>query len=91
MNKLMAHKKGARAELLACAWLLGQNYTTFRNVGSTGAADLVAWRPGEAPILIDVKYLGKREGPIKSKYDDVRILYVTESKITFEFEELSNI
>src|SRR5215831_6430735 len=49
--------KGSLAELIACAWLLKTGYEVFRNVSQHGVADVVAWRRGEAPILIDVRKL----------------------------------
>jgi Holliday junction resolvase-like predicted endonuclease len=47
--------KGALAELQACAWLLRHGYEVFRNISQCGVADLIAWKPGEPPILIDVR------------------------------------
>lgn len=47
--------KGAISELEACAWLLSQGYEVFRNVCPTGKADIVIWKKGEFPKLIDVK------------------------------------
>ena len=52
-----AKHKGALAELQACAWLLKQGYEVFRNISQCGVADLIAWKPGEPPIPIDVKRL----------------------------------
>ena len=46
---------GALAEIMACEWLVRQGYELFRNMSSHGVADLIAWRLGETPILIDVK------------------------------------
>lgn len=47
--------KGGINELKACAYLLGLGYEVFRNVCATGKGDLVAWKHGEAPLIIDVK------------------------------------
>src|SRR5215469_8635574 len=52
--------KGAVAELIASAWLLQHGYEVFRNVSQCGVADMVIWRPGEAPILIEVRKLSIR-------------------------------
>ena len=46
--------KGARSELLACAWLLAQGYEVFRNVSSCGLVDIIALKDGRA-TLFDVK------------------------------------
>lgn len=51
----MRADKGAQGELIAAAWLIGLGYQVFRNVSACGPADLVAWWPGEMPLLIDVK------------------------------------
>lgn len=49
--------KGAVGELLASTWLLKQGYEVFRNVSPHGIADMVAWRPGEPPIMVEVRKL----------------------------------
>jgi len=79
-----AKHKGALAELQACAWLLKQGYEVFRNISQHGAADLIAWRPGELPILIDVRtffYRLTADGkscsivaPPNARHADVRFL-----------------
>lgn len=48
---------GALSELAATKWLLLKGYEIFRNISQHGLADIVAWMPGQAPILIDVKTL----------------------------------
>jgi hypothetical protein len=58
---------GALSELAACAWLLRRGYEVFRNVSPNGPADLVAWRPGYDPILVDVKTLGGADPNIKNR------------------------
>jgi hypothetical protein len=50
--------KGAKYELLACAWLLQHGYEVFRNVCPTGKGDLIIWKKGTSPIVIDVKSAG---------------------------------
>jgi hypothetical protein len=50
------NKKGAWAELIACAWLIQNGWEVFRNVTPTGARDLVARRHGKY-IGIDVKLI----------------------------------
>lgn len=49
--------KGSLAELIACAWLLKQGYEVFRNVSAHGIADMIAWRIGASPVMIDVQML----------------------------------
>lgn len=51
---------GTLAEIMASAWLIQQGYEVFRNISWHGLADLVAWRVGEHPILIDVKTCSPR-------------------------------
>jgi hypothetical protein len=46
--------KAARAELLACAWLLQQGYEVFRNVSLSGFIDIIAYKNGET-LKLDVK------------------------------------
>ena len=55
-GKLHSSRKGDRAELLACVFLIDQGYEVFRNVTCTGPADLIALNieTGECK-LIDVK------------------------------------
>ncbi len=67
MQQLDQKHQGALGEHIACAWLLAQGYETFRNVSQHGIADLVAWKPGEKPILIDVKTTARLKGSA-SKY-----------------------
>lgn len=51
--------KGARAELLACGWLMAQGYEVFRNVSPAGPADMVVWKPGSGEFTaIQVKCSG---------------------------------
>jgi hypothetical protein len=47
--------KGGINELRACTYLLSLGYEVFRNVCASGKGDLVAWKHGEQPIIIDVK------------------------------------
>jgi hypothetical protein len=49
--------KGAVGELMASTWLLRQGYEVFRNVSPHGIADMVAWKPGEPPIMVEVRKL----------------------------------
>jgi hypothetical protein len=66
-SKTVNHK-GDQGELIASAWLLGLGYEVFRNVGSTGPADLVVWQPQSGEIhLIDVKH--SAEGTLYSRAD----------------------
>jgi hypothetical protein len=42
---------------MASTWLLRQGYEVFRNVSPHGIADMVAWKPGEPPIMVEVRKL----------------------------------
>lgn len=54
-NELGTTIKGAINELEVCAWLMKQGYEVFRNVAPTGKGDIIIWKSGEDPIVIDVK------------------------------------
>lgn len=45
---------GAKSELIACAWLLGQGYEVFRNVSSHGEVDVVAIK-SDRVLRLDIK------------------------------------
>lgn len=60
--------KGAINELEVCAWLMKQGYEVFRNVAPTGKGDIIIWKHGESPIIIDVKVGGK------SKHEQVKTI-----------------
>jgi len=62
-SELHTSLKGAKYELLACAWLLEQGYEVFRNVAPVGKGDLVIWKNGTTPILVDVKSGGRSKHP----------------------------
>lgn len=66
--------KGAINELEAATWLIQQGYEVFRNLCPVGKADIIAWKVGEPPIIIDVKAPGgcsKVKGVITmTKIDD---------------------
>lgn len=47
--------RGAASEMIACAYLIGQGFHVFRAVAPSCPVDLVAWRVGEQPILVEVK------------------------------------
>ena len=51
---LSTHKRGASAELLACAALVDAGFEVFRNVTPDGPIDIVVW-DGETFYPIDVK------------------------------------
>lgn len=57
-SDLQQKHRGALSELLAQAWLLQEGYDVFKNVAPHGLADLIGWKPGQAPELFDVKTLG---------------------------------
>jgi hypothetical protein len=54
MMKATQKHCGTQAELIACAYLLGEGYDVFRNVSPHGTADLVACK-GDTVLRIDVK------------------------------------
>tara|TARA_B100000427_G_scaffold326349_1_gene334810 strand:+ start:786 stop:1073 length:288 start_codon:yes stop_codon:yes gene_type:complete len=52
------NRKGDFAELYAVTWLWDQGYEAFKNYGSDGIVDMIAWNPTQNKIvLIDVKTL----------------------------------
>ena len=67
MIKKDTSRIGDVAEFYAVTWLWDNGYEVFLNPGSTGFADMVAWKNGEC-ILIDVKTLKNehKRGHIKS-------------------------
>jgi hypothetical protein len=69
-SELHTGLKGAKYELLACAWLLEQGYEVFRNVALVGKGDLVIWKKGMIPVLVDVKSGGisKVKGILTLRY-----------------------
>jgi len=71
-QELHSSIKGAKYELLACAWLLDQGYEVFRNVCPTGKGDLIIWKKGISPIVIDVKSGGisKVKGVLTLRYQN---------------------
>ena len=70
--------KGARYELLACAWLLEQGYEVFRNVSPTGKGDIIIWKKDSIPIVIDVKSAGtsKVKGVLTLRYQNGEFSWV---------------
>ena len=77
---------GALAEVIACEWLIRQGYDLFRNISSHGLVDLIAWKPGEPPVLIDVK--GTRtftRGTVAQRAAGVQMLYVDRATKTVSF------
>ncbi len=46
---------GAMGELYVSNYFLEQGYEVFRNVAASGPGDLVVWKLGETPLVIDVK------------------------------------
>lgn len=80
---------GALSEIMACEWLLRQGYEVFRNISQHGLADYVAWKPGELPILIDVKS-ATRGKPVNrltqaQEKGGVRLLYVDRDQRLISF------
>lgn len=81
---------GALSEIMACEWLLRQGYEVFRNISQSGLADYVVWKPGDAPILIDVKSTavgGKpsTKGTKAQALAGVRLLYVDREQRVISF------
>lgn len=68
-DKVDTSKLGTIHELKAIIFLLEKGYDVFKNVKSTGKADLIAWCPETLDIrLIDVKTVRpyrKADGTIK--------------------------
>lgn len=46
---------GTAGELFVMSYLVGAGLQVFWNVSRVGPADLVAWRAGGIPVLLDVK------------------------------------
>lgn len=47
--------KGSINELRVCVHFLNLGYEVFRNVSATGKGDIIIWKRGKTPIVIDVK------------------------------------
>jgi hypothetical protein len=62
--------KGSIIELKACAYFLELGYEVYRNISPTGKGDIIIWKKGEDPIIIDVK-----SHRVASKIHDVKIVY----------------
>lgn len=63
----------------------------FRNISQHGLAAYVAWKPGEQPVLIDVKTVGSRSLARRSKAQEaagVKILYVDRDRRIFSLDRL---
>jgi hypothetical protein len=91
---------GARAELIACSWLLGLGYEVFRNVSGAGPADLAIWHQSTGEHrLIDVKSQhiertsatgGKQVIMRVPRHPDVLTLIVNSDVVTGFFKKLGN-
>lgn len=67
-------KKGAVSELLAVNYFLSQGFEVFRNIASSGPADLVVWSPRtNETFFVDVKtatrYV-KIDGTVRYNYGE---------------------
>ena len=63
MADLPSSARGAIGELTVSIHFQNAGYQVFRNLSPVGPADLVIWKPGSGPVLIDVKsgpYLSSR-------------------------------
>lgn len=49
---------GAIGEQAVSNYYLRLGYEVFRNVSAHGPGDLIIWKPGETPLVIDVKSFG---------------------------------
>lgn len=59
-SEMSSNRKGDFAELYAVTWLWDQGYEVFRNYGSDGMVDMIAWdKKINEFILIDVKTVGR--------------------------------
>jgi hypothetical protein len=79
--------RGTQAELIACAYLLGEGYEVFRNISPSGPADIIACK-GTELLRIDVKS-GAYHPKLREvqKRDGVVILYVDkDGGCEFDFE-----
>ena len=55
-DEMSCSRKGDFAELYAVTWLWDQGYEVFRNYGSDGMVDMIAWhKETNEFILVDVK------------------------------------
>jgi len=55
-DEMSTHRKGDFAEMYAVTWLWDQGYEAFKNYGSDGIVDMIAWDQYQNKIiLIDVK------------------------------------
>jgi len=55
-DEMSSGRKGDFAELYAVTWLWDQGYEVFRNYGSNGIVDMIAWhKETNEFILVDVK------------------------------------
>jgi Holliday junction resolvase-like predicted endonuclease len=58
-DEMSCSRKGDFAELYAVTWLWDQGYEVFRNYGSDGMVDMIAWyKETNEFILVDVKTMG---------------------------------
>jgi len=95
-----AAHKGAINESVAATWLLKQGYFVFPSSTVTGPVDMVAWKPGSDPILIDVKSanhpvwngtvypLNAQKPTAQTIALGIRILYVFEDCVSWDLEDL---
>lgn len=74
---------GDLLELRAAAWLLEQGFTVFRNVGSTGPADLVVMSPDGTLTALDVK---TKLQPPTAKQEAARIVVTALNTKTGDWE-----
>jgi Holliday junction resolvase len=78
MWKILDKHRGARTELAACIYLLGEGYEVFRNISASGSADLIAWK-GDEVLRIDVKSGKSAKLTPKQEKEGVVILHVDEN------------
>lgn len=83
---------GAYHELKASSYFLSLGYEVFRNVVSTGPADLVIWKPDtNETLFVDVKTATrfvKSDGTIKYHFDRKSLRYGVKVLLMYEGEVL---
>jgi len=93
------NRKGDIGELIASTWLLKKGYEVFRNMGSTGPADIVAIRltspfPNDERCNLEIRIIDVKSsarGHYKQKHEDYEIefLYVNldNNTVSFNYKE----
>jgi Holliday junction resolvase-like predicted endonuclease len=85
-------RTGDIAEHYAITWLWDNGYEVFKNTGSDGAIDLVAWNKETDEFLkLDVKTMGSgnsgRQRSLFQKQNDVRLVRFDKNSRELRFVE----